>query len=156
MTRNAIRRIHLAAGVIGFLAILLFWTSTVTAELFAGHATVAAVKSAILWGMIVLVPAMAAVGATGFSLGGRSNAPIVAAKRRRMPVIALNGLLVLIPSAIFLAGRSAAGEFDALFYGVQAIELAAGALNLALMGLSMRDGLSMTRKRRLRPKQVPA
>ena len=61
-----------------------------------------------------------------------------------MPFIAANGILVLIPSALFLASKAKAAQFDAAFYLVQAIELAAGAANLALLALNMRDGLKMT------------
>jgi len=63
-----------------------------------------------------------------------------------MPVIAANGLIVLVPAAWFLAGKSAAGEFDSTFYIVQAVELLAGAANLTMMGLNIRDGLRMTGK----------
>ena len=66
-----------------------------------------------------------------------------------MPFIAANGLLVLIPSALFLALKARTGQFDLSFYLVQALELAAGATNLTLLGLNMRDGLKM--KGRLRP-----
>ena len=103
MSRILVGRIHLVAGLLAFALIVTFWTSTVVSELFLGVAAVAAVKQAILWGMLLLIPAMAAVGGTGFRLGGKSKAPIIATKRRRMPVIALNGLLILVPSAFFLA-----------------------------------------------------
>lgn len=141
-------KLHAAAGVIGFLTILTFWTSTVASELFGGPAAIAAVKGAILWGLIVLVPSLAIAGATGMALAkgrgrGRAGAA-VAAKRKRMPFIALNGLLVLVPSAIFLALRAEAGTFDVVFFAVQAVELAAGAVNLVLIGLNIRDGLRMT------------
>ncbi len=65
-----------------------------------------------------------------------------------MPLIAANGLLILIPSALFLAHKAAAAEFDGAFYAVQALELTAGATNITLLGLNMRDGLKM--KGRLR------
>ena len=76
--------------------------------------------------------------------GDRSG--LVGAKFARMPFIAGNGLLVLIPCAFFLASRARANAFDASFYAVQALELAAGAVNLALMGLNARDGLRLTRR----------
>ncbi len=60
-----------------------------------------------------------------------------------MPFIAANGVLILIPSALYLAFKARAGEFDARFDAVQALELAAGATNIALLGLNMRDGLRM-------------
>jgi len=40
--------------------------------------------------------------------------------------------------------RAAAGTFDATFYLVQGLELLAGATNLGLMGLNIRDGLRMS------------
>ena len=71
----------------------------------------------------------------------------VPAKRRRMPFIAANGLFILLPCAFFLYHRAAAGQFDAVFYAVQALELLAGATNLLLLGLSMRDGFAIRRPR---------
>ena len=96
----------------------------------------------------MLIPSLAVTGATGFSLSKGAKAGLIGKKLRRMPIIAANGLLVLIPSALFLASRAQAGQFDTGFYIVQALELAAGAANLALLGLNMRDGLKM--KGRLR------
>jgi Na+/H+ antiporter NhaA len=96
----------------------------------------------------VLIPALAATGGSGLALAKGRRAGLIGAKIKRMPLIAANGLLILIPSALFLASRARAGEFDSGFYAVQALELAAGAANLALLGLNMRDGLTM--KGRLR------
>ena len=155
--RTLIRRIHGVAGITGMLTVGTFWSVTVVTELFGSHATVAAAKGAILWGMLILIPAMIGVGASGFTLGGKSTAPVILAKKRRMPVIALNGLLVLVPAAFFLASRAAAGAFDRTFYRtfylVQAIELVAGVTNLGLMSLSVRDGLAMRRRTSRMPKR---
>ena len=148
MSRALIGKAHLIAGFLAFALIASFWTATVFVELLGDAAAIATVKGAILWAMLLLVPAMAAVGGSGFRLGGRSRAPIVATKRKRMMAIAANGLLVLVPSAFFLAARAADGRFDAAFYAVQGVELVAGALNLGLMGLNIRDGFAMSRRRR--------
>jgi hypothetical protein len=43
------------------------------------------------------------------------------------------------------------GEFDTAFYAVQALELAAGAANITLLGLNMRDGLRMKGRFRCQP-----
>ena len=86
-------RVHAIAGGIGFLMILLFWTSTAVSELFARHETIAAVKTFILKGMFILIPAMVIAGGSGMVL-----------------------------------------------------ELLAGAANLTMMGLNIRDGLTMTGK----------
>ncbi len=138
------RVVHAAAGMISFLTVLTFWTSTVAVELFGTPGAIAAVKTAILEGMIVLIPALAVTGITGFWKARKHAGGLAAAKKKRMPFIALNGLLILVPSAFFLAGRADAGLFDVWFYGVQALELAAGAVNLWLIGLNIRDGLTMT------------
>ncbi|WP_269933435.1 hypothetical protein [Aminobacter sp. HY435] len=45
-----------------------------------------------------------------------------------------------------LAGWAEDGRFDAAFFAVQALELAAGAVNIALLSLNMRDGLALRRK----------
>jgi hypothetical protein len=58
-------------------------------------------------------------------------------------LIALNGLLVLVPLAVFVHLKAAQGAFDGLFYGAQVIELIAGAANLWLIGLNARDGLRL-------------
>ena len=138
------KRVHALAGGIGFLMIFLFWTSTAISELFAGHETIATVKVLILKGMFILSPAMAIVGGSGMAMGRRRKDGPAKAKKKRMPIIALNGLVVLVPAAWFLAGKAAAGEFDSTFYVVQSIELIAGAANLTMMGLNIRDGLKMT------------
>jgi hypothetical protein len=143
-----LRRIHLAAAILAGLAILAFWLTTVATELSGDTGAIASAKAAILWGMVVLVPAIVATGATGFRLGGKRKNPLVVAKKRRMPLIAANGLVILLPSAWFLAGRAGAGNFDRWFYAVQAIELVAGAANLTLVGLNMRDGFRVAGRAR--------
>lgn len=139
-----IRTLHPIAGVVGMATIATFWLSTVAVEVFGSPGAVLTVKTAILWGLLLLVPALAITGGTGFRMGGRSANPLIASKRRRMPFIALNGLLVLVSCAFFLQARAAAGDFGGVFALVQGIELLAGAVNLTLMGLNMRDGLALT------------
>ena len=146
--------VHPVAGAIALLTIASFWFSTLISELSGSVEAVVAVKTAIPWGFLLLIPALAAAGGTGVSLVGGRAKGLAATKLKRMPVIAANGLLILVPSALFLAWKASAGEFDAAFYGVQAIELVAGAANLVLLGLNMRDGLRMTGRLRGRPRRV--
>lgn len=143
-----ITRIHAAAGALALVLIATFWSSTLIAELFLDAAAIVAVKQAILWAIALLVVTLATVGATGFKLGGSSTGKTVSAKRRRMPFIAGNGLLVLLPSAVYLATKAANGQFDTMFYVVQAAELLAGLANMTLLGLNFRDGRRMTAGRR--------
>ena len=51
-----------------------------------------------------------------------------------MRLIAGNGILVLVPSVLFLAWKAGQGEFDAAFIAVQIVEFAAGSLNLVADG----------------------
>ena len=145
-----IKTIHPLAGALALVTIATFWLSTASAELFASEATVIIVKTTIPWGFLVLIPALMAAGGSGFTLAGKRRGGIIGTMTRRMPLIAANGILILIPSALFLASKASAGEFDTGFYVAQALELAAGATNIALLGLNMRDGLKM--KGRLRGK----
>jgi hypothetical protein len=109
---------------------------------------VASVKRLIVFpGLFVLVPARAATGGSGFALAKTRGGSLVEAKKRRMPFIALNGLLVLVPCAIALHLWASAESFDGRFYAVQALELVAGALNLTLMSFNLRDGLRLSHVR---------
>lgn len=140
------RRVHAAMAMLSLVFISTFWVSTVVAELFLGPAGIAGVKQGIAYALLGFVPAMALTAGSGFALGGKGLHPLLLAKRRRMPYIAANGLLVLAPAAVFLALRARAGLLDPVFYGVQALELVAGAANLALIGLNVRDGLQLRQR----------
>lgn len=76
----------------------------------------------------------------------RKDAPALA-KEKRMPFIAANGLIVLLLATFYLQGKAAYGEFDMMFYAGQVLELVAGATNLTLMGLNIRDGRARARRR---------
>ncbi|WCM18272.1 hypothetical protein NDK50_12405 [Paraburkholderia bryophila] len=146
-----IKLVHPVAGVIALFTIATFWLSTAITEMFASRATVVVVKMAIPWGFFLPVPALAAAGGSGFVLSKGRLGRLVNAKKRRMPFIAANGLLILIPSALFLASRARANEFDAAFHAVQMLELIAGIVNITLLGLNLRDGLKLKGKLRSSP-----
>lgn len=136
--------IHAAAATTVILVIATFWVSTVASELLFDQTAIAAVKRVIaIYGLAILVPALALTGATGFALARARKGALVAGKTKRMPFIALNGMLVLVPAALYLYYKSGAGEFDTLFHAVQAIELGAGLTQLVLMSLNFRDGLRL-------------
>ena len=142
-----INKIHPIAAVIATFCIATFFTSSILVELFGSHESIAAVKRLIVMpGLFVLVPAIAATGATGFALAKNRKGRLLESKMKRMPFIGANGLLVLLPAAIFLDQWASAGSFDTRFYIVQGLELIAGAINLTLMGMNIRDGLRMSGK----------
>ena len=146
------KKAHFTAGLIATLTIATFFLSTVIVELFGSHEAVAIVKSLIVMpGLFILVPAIAATGGSGFALSKSRQGRLVDSKKTRMPFIAANGLLVLLPSAIFLDRWASSGSFDTAFYLVQSAELLAGAVNLTLMGLNIRDGIRMSGRFRAAP-----
>ncbi len=139
--------IHRIAAITATLCIALFFISTIIVELFGSNESIATIKSIIVWpGLFILVPAIAITGASGFALAKSRSGKLIKSKMLRMPFIAMNGLLILLPSAIFLDHLAASGNFDTRFYLVQGIELIAGLINLVLMGMNMRDGLKLSGK----------
>lgn len=142
------QKLHPIAGGAALLIISLFWISTAVSELSGSGALIRAVKMAVPWGFLLLVPALLVTGASGAALAKGRQGKLISAKQKRMPVIAANGVLVLVPAALFLAARAEAGKIDTVFYAVQALELVAGAVNIWLLTLNMRDGLKMTARRR--------
>lgn len=144
-------KLHAIVGSVALLCITSFWLSTVVSEVFMDQASVAAVKSAVLSGMWLLIPSMAATGGSGFSLAKGRSGRLVSVKGQRMKIVAANGLLVLLPSAFVLESWASAGRFDGMFYALQGVELLAGAVNISLLLLNMRDGLKLSG--RLTPKR---
>lgn len=140
-------KIHLLAAIVATLCIATFFFATILVELFGSEKSISIVKNLIVMpGLLVLIPAMMITGGTGFACANKRRGNLIDKKKKRMPFIVVNGLLVLIPCAIFLSNWSAAGEFDEKFYIVQGIELLAGAINLILMSKNIRDGLRLAGK----------
>ena len=137
--------IHRTAAITAFTCILIFFVSTVIVEIWGSVEDIAKVKSYIVMpGLLILIPSIALAGGTGFLLSKHRGGNIIARKKKRMPLIALNGLLILLPAAIVLNMWAEQGIFDIAFYSVQTVELLAGAINIALMALSIRDGRRMS------------
>lgn len=135
-----IRRLHTLAASVAILTILTFQCATLVAELSLGEPAIATVKHGILYGIFLLIPAIIATGASGFALARGRSHEIVAAKKKRMPIIALNGLLLLVPAAIYLDAKASAAQFDGSFYFVQVVEIVAGLFQLTLMVKSFAQG----------------
>ena len=76
-----VKIIHPAAGTVALLTIATFWLSTAFSELFAPQEVVVAVKTAIPWGFLLLIPALAAAGGSGFVLAKGRRAGLIGAKR---------------------------------------------------------------------------
>lgn len=135
---------HAAAGMLAMLLVTAFLTGTIYAELTLDEALIAETKRLILYGICLLIPAMMITGGSGFSLGRGRAGGIIDAKKKRMLGIAANGLLVMLPSAIWLNIQASAGQFGAAFIFVQIVEVAGGSLQLYLLGSNFRDGLKLS------------
>lgn len=140
--------VHRAAALTGLALISTFWISTVVVELFGAPAQIALVKTAIAFSLPVLIAALAAAGITGRRMAAGMKGPVVRGKRLRTAFMAGNAFVVLIPSAVLLALMANAGRFDAVFYGVQGVELVAGAVNIMLLIANARAGARLKRPAR--------
>lgn len=139
------KKIHVIASILGFLTIVTFFISTISIELVGNHEVIAKLKSLIVFpGLVILLPAMIVAGATGFQLSNHRTETIIEQKKRRMPIMAGIGLLILTPAAITLHIWASLGEFGVKFYLVQFIELIGGASNIVLMMISIRDGIKLS------------
>jgi Na+/H+ antiporter NhaA len=147
--------IHAIAGTSAMLLIATFWTSTLASELFLDMSAVVAVKHYIVrYGLVCLVVLMAITGGSGFALAKGRQGRLIEEKKKRMPFIAANGLLIMIPCAIVLNIKAADGAFDSWFYAVQVLELAVGLVQLTLMGKNFRAGLRLSGRLRAQPLEV--
>jgi hypothetical protein len=142
---------HAAAGSVALLLVLSFLTITILSELSMDAANVIVAKRVILYGICLLVPLMAMAGGSGFLLAAGRVGPVVGLKKKRMRLIAANGMLVMLPSAIWLYYSAAKGEFGTAFMVVQGIELAGGFTQLYLLARNFKDGLRLSGRLRRRP-----
>jgi F0F1-type ATP synthase membrane subunit c/vacuolar-type H+-ATPase subunit K len=147
-TRRTLVVAHLASACLALVTLATFWSATIFSELTLSASGVAYVKRGIALGLCVLVPAIAATGATGARIGGDRRGALIDKKRRRMRLIALNGLIVLAPAAIVLCWLSRDGVLGPTFYALQGLELIVGAINVSLLALNFRDGFRLSRSRR--------
>jgi hypothetical protein len=143
--RAQLRNLHAISSALAILTISIFLTTTIIAELSGDPSFITTVKQGIAYGLVILVLTMATIGISGTRLAGSSTAPIIRRKRRRMALIAANGVFILVPCALILAWLATQGAFSIEFYLVQGIELIAGSANITLLVRNARLGKSMSR-----------
>ncbi|MDP2609086.1 MULTISPECIES: hypothetical protein [unclassified Oceanobacter] len=139
-----LQQAHIWFARLAMALIVTFWGSTIVVELIGDPDLIYQVKNAIFYAIWLLVLAMAVTGISGAKLAGTRSSGLIGRKKKRMRFVALNGVFILIPAAIYLRSLAAAGDFGSTFYTVQALELLAGAVNLTLMGFNIRDGLRLS------------
>lgn len=146
--RKTMLFLHISASILAFLMIASFLAFSFWAEFMAGPTEIAIVKIRIAWCLLLLVPALATAGTTGFAMAGATPKGLARIKAHRMKLIAFNGLFILVPAALFLAWKASGFTFDASFFMVQVLELLAGFANLVLISLNFFDGMKMKRRKR--------
>jgi len=142
--RNLLRVLHVIFALLAFFTVLAFWIASFGADVFMDEQSVLQVKRAVVRGLFVLVPAMILSGATGRALAGPKPKGLAARKLSRMRLIALNGIFVLVPSALVLRELAERGELGQVFFAVQVLELVAGGLNLLLLARNAREGMALS------------
>lgn len=133
--------LHKVFAIVAFTTIVIFWLSTLTVELFLTNEVITFIKSLIVKpGLFILIPSIIITGITGVIISKKSNKKeLITKKKKRMPIIAILGVFVLLPSAIYLDILASQQIFNIKFYMVQILELVAGAINITLMFLNIRD-----------------
>lgn len=76
------RTLHPVAGTLALAIILAFWLSTALTEISGSSEAIRTVKLAIPWGFLVLAPALAVTGFSGFRMGAKWKHPLIAAKKK--------------------------------------------------------------------------
>jgi hypothetical protein len=134
-------KLHRLFALTTFLTILTFWTSTLITELFFDYKTVLTVKSLIVFpGLFILIPSIIITAITANLLVKSSDKiELIKSKKARMPIIGVIGGAILLPSAMYLNSLASQQLFDFEFYLFQAIELIAGATNIWLMYLNIKE-----------------
>ncbi len=145
--KNTLVIIHKTSALTAFILIATFFSSSLFVDMFASQQAVVMVKTNIFYGVWLLIPLMAITGITGVKMAPKVTSGPIASKKKRMPFVAANGLLVLLPAAYILKNLALEGEFNNFFYFVQTIELLAGFINLSLMSLNIRDAFRLKKPR---------
>ena len=149
-------KLHAAVGTLGLMIIAGFWSATAISELFGTSDQIAMAKTAILYGMALLIPSLAAAGITGARLGRGMKLPQVAAKTTGgLLILTINdaqGRPVQVERLQATMGRAThvkddftpAFEFDGTAY-IAPAELAPGNWNLR-MTAEAADGSAFTQR----------
>ena len=137
--------IHGFAATIAIFTVISFWVSTIISELFLDYQAVKMVKQAIVYyGLPIMVLAMMVTAASGFMLSKGTNYQPILTKKKRMPLIIVNGLFILLPLAIYLNYKATNDMFDGWFVGLQLLELVVGAIQFSLLMKNFKEGIKLT------------
>ena len=145
MKRNQILLIHIIATIVAMITISTFFIVSLRAEIIADEALIKATKTAILYGLPILLIVMPTLAISGKKLAGKSKSLLVLKKLKRMNWIMVNGIL-LISLAIYLYYRATYIAIDPIFLFAQITEFIFGIANLTLISLNVKSGLQLSGK----------
>lgn len=145
MKRKTVITVHFIATIIAGITIVTFFSLSLVAEIKGDIQFIKGVKTFILYALPIMVIAMPMLKITGDKLAGKSNNPIILAKKKRMKLMIVNGI-GLITLAVFLYYRSHFHAIDHVFLIAQIAEFGFGLGNLTLIVLNTRSGLQLSGK----------
>ena len=156
MPRSYLVRAHRSAAVGALALITTFLLSSAVTELIGNAADVHRLRQWIVFGLPLLIGFLAVAALTGRRLARKSKAAVIRRKQRRMQIVAVAGIVVLVPCALLLSYQTASASARGAVNALEITELLAGALNLTLLVLNFRDGRGLARRPRptRRPEMV--
>jgi hypothetical protein len=142
------KRVHAGAGIVAIVLVGSFAIATTAVEIIGDEQAILAVKTVILFALVVLIPSVVVANGSGRSLAAGRRSPLLTRKKRRATAVAVIGIVVLVPCAIVLRILAAAADFGTGFVILQAVELIGGVANFTLLACNARDGRTLTAGRR--------
>ncbi len=135
--------LHATAATFSLIIIIIFISSTLVAELFLTPIAIVNVKSSIFKGIFILIPIIILTAISGNILARKRSGKLIQDKQKRMLFIAINGVCILLPAAIFLNHQANLGHFSINFYIVQLLEIIFGILQIILLSKNFYAGLKL-------------
>jgi hypothetical protein len=114
MKRKTLIRIHITATIVAVVTISSFFTCSLVAEIKGDETFIKNVKEAILFSQPLLIIVMPVLRIAGNQLAGKSQNPIILAKRKRINIVLVNGI-ALMTLACFLYYRLRYQAIDRVF-----------------------------------------
>jgi|GEM_PF-2941081 len=139
---------HFFTGILVLGTLTTFWLALIISDFFLDQDALAQVRLGIVYALILLIPSMIAVKATGSKLGADriTNDVRIQHKKKRATWMAINGALIMVPAAFFLNYKASHDEIDLAFRVVQGIELFVGSFQYYFVLKNFRVGMTLRKE----------
>lgn len=140
--------VHKLSAITVVLTLTSFWVALIVSDFFLDNEALAVVRKGIVFGLIILIPAMILAKVSGGKLAANhtGNPELIEAKKKRAKWMAINGALIMVPAAFYLYHKSSIGEIDDMFRVVQAIELLVGSIQYYFVISNVKGGIALRNK----------